>query len=49
MIIGKEGIALKFVSMASSAELGKIFHTKVHLYLYVKVRKNSDDDKLIEL
>lgn len=47
IIIGKGGSSIKEIGINSRKELLKIFDTKIHLELNVKVRKKWRDDNLI--
>ena len=42
--LGKDGDAIKSISMASRKELAGILEQPVHLFLFVKVRENWGDD-----
>nr|WP_272210841.1 GTPase Era [Marinicella sp. W31]MDC2876758.1 GTPase Era [Marinicella sp. W31] len=42
--LGKNGDAIKSISMAARKELAEILGQKVHLFLFVKVRENWGDD-----
>ncbi len=42
--LGKDGEAIKAISMASRKELSEILEQPVHLFLFVKVRENWGDD-----
>ncbi len=42
--LGKNGEAIKAISMASRKELSEILEQPVHLFLFVKVRENWGDD-----
>ncbi|HTO29938.1 MAG TPA: GTPase Era [Pararhizobium sp.] len=42
--LGKNGDAIKAISMASRKELSEILDQPVHLFLFVKVRENWGDD-----
>ena len=42
--LGKNGDAIKAISMASRKELSEILEQPVHLFLFVKVRENWGDD-----
>ncbi|MDO9417495.1 GTPase Era [Pararhizobium sp.] len=42
--LGKNGDAIKAISMASRKELSEILEQTVHLFLFVKVRENWGDD-----
>jgi GTPase len=42
--LGKDGAAIKAISMASRKELSEILEQPVHLFLFVKVRENWGDD-----
>lgn len=44
IVLGKGGQAIKAVGAESRAELMDIFDTKVHLFLFVKVRQNWGND-----
>ena len=44
IVIGKNGSAIKTVSMAARKELAEILERPVHLFLFVKVRENWGDD-----
>ncbi|MCF6343203.1 MAG: GTPase Era [Devosiaceae bacterium] len=44
IILGKGGQSIKAIGEQSRKELMEIFETKVHLFLFVKVRKNWADD-----
>ena len=44
IVIGKNGSAIKAVSMAARKELAEILERPVHLFLFVKVRENWGDD-----
>ena len=42
--LGKNGEAIKAISMAARKEIGEILEQNVHLFLFVKVRENWGDD-----
>jgi len=42
--LGKNGDAIKAISMASRKELSEILEQPVHLFLFIKVRENWGDD-----
>ncbi len=42
--LGKNGEAIKSISMASRREISEILEQPVHLFLFVKVRENWGDD-----
>ncbi len=44
IVLGKGGETIKAISTASRKELVDIVETKVHLFLFVKVRENWADD-----
>jgi GTP-binding protein Era len=44
IVLGKGGQTIKQISMDSRRELGKILDRPVHLFLFVKVRENWQDD-----
>ena len=44
IVLGKNGAAVKAISMASRKELSEILDTKIHLFLFVKVRERWGDD-----
>lgn len=44
IVLGKGGQAIKAIGSDARAELMDIFETKVHLFLFVKVRKNWAND-----
>ena len=44
IVLGKNGSAIKAIGADSRADLMKIFDVKVHLFLFVKVRKKWADD-----
>jgi len=44
IMLGKGGDSIKRISTAAREELSKLFETKVHLFLFVKVRENWGDD-----
>ena len=44
IILGKGGQSIKAIGAEARKELMQIFETKVHLFLFVKVRKNWEDD-----
>ena len=44
IVLGKNGQAIKSIGSDSRKELMEIFDTKVHLFLFVKVRKNWAND-----
>ena len=44
IVLGKKGQSIKAIGAESRAELMEIFDTKVHLFLFVKVRKNWAND-----
>ncbi|NVK32856.1 MAG: GTPase Era [Rhodobacteraceae bacterium] len=44
IVLGKRGQAIKSISQAAREELAEIIDTKVHLFLFVKVRENWADD-----
>jgi len=44
IVLGKNGAAIKQISIEARKELAKLFGHEVHLFLYVKVRENWADD-----
>lgn len=44
IILGKDGAKVKTIGTAARQELQEMFETKVHLFLYVKVRTKWQDD-----
>ncbi|MDP3545785.1 MAG: KH domain-containing protein, partial [Phreatobacter sp.] len=44
IMLGKRGDTIKLISQSAREELSKLFETKVHLFLFVKVRENWGDD-----
>jgi len=44
IVLGKGGQTIKAISQASRKELGALIETPVHLFLYVKVRENWEND-----
>jgi GTP-binding protein Era len=44
IMLGKAGDTIKRISTAAREELSKLFETKVHLFLFVKVRENWGED-----
>lgn len=44
IVLGKGGRTIKAISMAAREELAEILETKVHLFLFVKVRERWVDD-----
>ncbi len=44
IILGKGGKNIKIIGEKARKELSKIFATRVHLFLFIKVRKNWADD-----
>lgn len=44
IVLGKGGRSIKAISMAAREELSEILETKVHLFLFVKVRERWVDD-----
>jgi GTP-binding protein Era len=44
IVIGKDGQAIKAISMAARTEIAEIAERRVHLFLFVKVRENWADD-----
>ncbi len=44
IMLGKGGETIKLISQSAREELSKLFETKVHLFLFVKVRENWGDD-----
>ncbi|AVO45016.1 GTPase Era [Phreatobacter cathodiphilus] len=44
IMLGKRGETIKLISTSAREELSKLFETKVHLFLFVKVRENWGDD-----
>ncbi|MBY0362486.1 MAG: GTPase Era [Phreatobacter sp.] len=44
IMLGKRGDTIKLISTTAREELSKLFETKVHLFLFVKVRENWGDD-----
>ncbi len=44
MIIGKKGSRIKEVGSASRANIEKLLGCKIHLFLFIKVRKNWEDN-----
>lgn len=44
IMLGKGGETIKLISQSAREELSKLFETKVHLFLFIKVRENWGDD-----
>ena len=44
IVLGKNGAAIKAVGTEARRDLSEMFDTKVHLFLFVKVRENWADD-----
>ncbi len=44
IILGKNGQTIKTIGASARKEMMEIFETKVHLFLFVKVRKNWEND-----
>jgi len=44
IVLGKGGQTIKAISQAARKELGELIETPVHLFLYVKVRENWEND-----
>ena len=44
IVLGKGGQAIKAIGQDARKELQEIFETKVHLFLFVKVREKWGDD-----
>ena len=44
IVLGKGGQTIKTISQAARKELGELIETPVHLFLYVKVRENWEND-----
>ncbi len=44
IVLGNKGERIKSVGAAARAELGRLLERKVHLFLFVKVRENWQDD-----
>ena len=44
IVLGKGGQTIKAISTAARAEIAELAETKVHLFLFVKVRENWSDD-----
>jgi len=44
IILGKSGQMIKKIGMAARKELEKLLETRIHLFLFVKVRENWQDD-----
>jgi GTP-binding protein Era len=44
IMLGKGGETIKLISQSAREELAKLFETKVHLFLFIKVRENWADD-----
>ncbi len=44
IILGKKGAVIKEIGSEARKELSEIFETRVHLFLFVKVRENWADD-----
>jgi GTPase len=44
IMLGKGGETIKLISQSAREELSKLFETKVHLFLFIKVRENWADD-----
>jgi len=44
IMLGKGGETIKLISQSAREELSRLFETKVHLFLFVKVRENWGDD-----
>lgn len=44
IMLGKGGETIKLISQAAREELSRLFETKVHLFLFVKVREKWGDD-----
>ncbi|MGD9638466.1 MAG: GTPase Era [Alphaproteobacteria bacterium] len=47
IVLGNKGSKIKTIGMASRKELEAIFETKIHLFLFVKVREKWSDDRSI--
>jgi GTP-binding protein Era len=45
IVIGKDGARIKEIGRRSRLEIEKILQKKVHLRLWVKIRKGWSDDK----
>ena len=45
IILGKHGKRIKAISAAARKEIAEILQTRVHLFLFVKVRENWKDDR----
>lgn len=43
ILLGKSGEKIKQISIESRKDIEKYFKKRVHLYLYIKVRKNNND------
>ena len=44
IVLGKGGQTIKAISQAARKELGALIETPVHLFLFVKVRENWEND-----
>ena len=44
ILLGKQGDKIKMVGKQSREELSKIFDTKVHLFIHIKVKGNWQND-----
>lgn len=44
IVIGKGGQTIKAIGAAARAEIAEIAETKIHLFLFVKIRENWSDD-----
>ena len=44
IVLGKNGQSIKRVSMTARKELEELLNRKIHLYLFVKYKKNWMDD-----
>ena len=44
IVLGKSGATIKAISIAAREEISKLIEKPVHLFLFVKVRKNWSDD-----
>ena len=44
IVIGEEGRMLKSIGMAARKDIAEAAETKIHLFLFVKVRENWIDD-----
>ena len=45
IVLGKNGQTIKQIGQAARTEMSESFGTKVHLFLFVKVRENWTEDR----